>query len=136
MGMPMIQVFNSEQSQVMLFNMNDAKLSKSLGTLRLAYNEGYDPQEIQKLFIEGKIHVKIGKQALKPAVIRDNESPFPEIVEDGDYIIWTSDLKAGKNMLQLSGMGLEENAEGNRNAVHKDYYVVGSKQVTFTIARS
>ena len=134
MGMPMIQVFNSEQSQVMLFNMNDAKLSKSLGTLRLAYNEGYDPQEIQKLFIEGKIHVKIGKQALKPAVIRDNESPFPEIVEDGDYIIWTSDLKAGKNMLQLSGMGLEENAEGNRNAVHKDYYVVGSKQVTFTIA--
>ncbi len=134
MGMPMIQVFNSEQSQVMLFNMNDAKLSKSLGTLRLAYNEGYDPQEIQKLFIEGKIHVKIGKQALKPAVIRDNESPFPEIVEDGDFIIWTSDLKAGKNMLQLSGMGLEENAEGNRNAVHKDYYVVGSKQVTFTIA--
>ncbi|MBQ6222627.1 MAG: hypothetical protein IJJ44_08455 [Solobacterium sp.] len=127
--MPMIQVYyNAPDSPVTLLNMNDAKLSKSLGTLKLTYENGYDPEEIQKLFTEGKIKVKIGKQALRPAIIRNNGSPFPEVIEDGDYIIWAGNLRAGKNTLDLGGTYDFENPNPNTLPV------IGSKQVSFNIA--
>ncbi|MBR2670388.1 MAG: hypothetical protein IKE36_11405 [Solobacterium sp.] len=107
--MPMIEVFNSENSPVPLLNMASAKLSKSLGTLKLEYHDGYDPQDIIKLFTEGKIQVKIGKQVLKP---------------DVDFDTWAWDLKAGTNTLEM--FGRENHSEA--------YAVMGTKQFTFKIA--
>ncbi len=107
--MPMIEVFNSENSPIPLLNMASAKLSKSLGTLKLEYHDGYDPQDIIKLFTEGKIQVKIGKQVLRP---------------DVDFNTWVWDLKAGTNTLEM--FGRENHSEA--------YAVMGTKQFTFKIA--
>ncbi len=106
--MPMIQVYSNTED-ISYLNISGASLTntKLLKNMKIPYNDGYDENEVIRLFTEGKIQVKIGKQ----------------ILDMSDYMVYAGDLTAGKNTLELYGM---ENSG--------DYSVVGTKYVTFTIA--
>ena len=123
MKMPMIQVYFGDENNTYL-NLSKATLTnqKLLNNLKFENSSTYDPYEVVKLFQEGKVQVKIGKQLLTPAVFGYEETP----PQPGDYVIWVSNLKAGKNTLELVGMDIDTLSEG--------FQVVGSKTITFTIA--